>query len=365
MLKKPAKNSKKLPAKLDKQNPIKKKKLEEYVQTHLANFTTLTKDPYSHTIELYDAIPKYVWGNQQRIEGIFLKPLKRKFRHRNKEYDATISPASVEMSNGEFKYFFPGLREELVEDALRKLASDGQGVFLDEYASVVFTLYELRQELKRKGHTYSISEIKESLLILANTGLTLTSADGKSVISSTLFETLGLESKNDVGNGKAAQCFVRFNFLVTQSIKTRNYRLLNYDDCMRYKKALARWFHKRMNHNYKQAHIFQPYTISLSTVVRDSGIEESSRVSTTLQRVTKALVELQEQATIASYDIEKIYDPNNPRKLIDAKFTLIPGDKFTRHIISANRIGKGQSVLGVQEPVGNEYTQDNSDSENL
>jgi hypothetical protein len=34
------------------------KKLEEYTQSSFLDFSTTKADPYSHSIELYDALPK-------------------------------------------------------------------------------------------------------------------------------------------------------------------------------------------------------------------------------------------------------------------------------------------------------------------
>lgn len=335
---------------------IQKRKLQQYVQTNLTDFATLLRDPYSHTIELYDAIPKYVWGNQNRIHGKFLDPIVRDFKHKGFDYQATITPAAVANKEGEFKYYFPSQREELLEDALRKMASDGKGVYLedkegtDEYpmASVVFTLYELQQELKRMGHTYSLDQIKEGLSVCSNTGITLKGGDGTTSITTTLFETLGLESKQDVGNGKKTRCFVRFNLLVTQSIRKKNYRLLNYDTCMSYRRALARWFHKRMAHNYKQAGLTTPYSINLTTVIRDSGIGASVRLASALQRVETALDEMIEKGTVLSFEIERSYERSSSgqNKFSDAQITLTPGHTFVQDAIRAN-----SSFKSLQKPL--------------
>lgn len=326
----------------------KKIKLTQFVQTSLIGFNTIVTDQYSQTIELYDAIPKYVWGNQNRINGKFLEPMVRPFKHKGKDYIAKITPAAVEISKGEFKYFFPSQREELVEDALRKLASDGHGVFLQDrleknslpMASVLFTLYELQKELKRMGHSYNINQIKESLNICANTGVILESPQESGVIISNLFDTLGLESKDEVGNGKATKCFVRFNLLVTKSINDKTYKLLNYDACMSYKKSLARWLHKRMSHNYRQASLSKPYTITLSTIIRDSGITASKRIATTLQRVEVALNELKDSKMILMFEIEKILS----NKLVDAKIIIYPDSKFVSDVIKGNKLNKRSEI---------------------
>lgn len=88
-------------------------------------------EQYSNTIELYDAIPKY-FPSRQKMESIreggkYLPTLTRSFRHRNQEYIAKIIPARVQKKDGTEKDYYPGHRESLVEEALRKIASKQLG----------------------------------------------------------------------------------------------------------------------------------------------------------------------------------------------------------------------------------------------
>jgi hypothetical protein len=328
------------------------KKLEEYTQSSFLDFSTTKADPYSHSIELYDALPKYVWRTVERIEGKFLLPIERKFVYRNCRYTVALTPARIKDETGVYRDHFPSQREELVEDALRKLSSDGHGVYLqaksgDEHfqhpmASVVFTLYELRQELKRMGHGYDINEIKEALNICAGTGIRVTSETGAEVVFSHLFETLGLQNREETGNGKGTRCFVRFNLLVTQSIKQKTFRLLNYTKCMSYRRVLSRWFHKRMSHLYRQANIANPYTIKLTTIIRDSGIQVK-RLRKALEKVVEALEELQNNDVLFWYKVEKEMDPKRNNKLIEARFILTPHPSFVSESIKINALHSNKS----------------------
>ncbi len=110
---------------------------------------------FSHTVELYDFMPKYFWGKPERVDGVYLPRLEREFECRNKKYILTLFPASIEDKNGNEKYFYPAKREEVVEDTLRKIMTEGRGIFLDGQAGVTFSLYEVHKELKENGHTYS------------------------------------------------------------------------------------------------------------------------------------------------------------------------------------------------------------------
>ena len=117
--------------------------LERTHPRQLALFQTFVSDEdrYSNTIELYDAVPKY-FSNPKlmaslRKDGKFLLALKREFEHKGERYTLYIRPARVIYKNGDQKEYYPSPREELVEEALRKIACDRlKGVYLDDGAGV-------------------------------------------------------------------------------------------------------------------------------------------------------------------------------------------------------------------------------------
>lgn len=326
-----------------KNDLAKTKKLSQYkqdkpIQLELFELLIPSEKPYSNTIELYDFIPKYHWGKVERVNGTFLKSLDREFECRGKKYNVTVQPASLKDKNGEEKYYYPSKREELVEDALRKFAVEGQGLFLDDAAGVTFTLHQLQQELMNNGHSYSKDQIKDALLVCAKTNITVTSDDGNTVLVSGLFETLGLQTREDwESKGQKSKAFVRFNPLVTQSIKARKFRMFNYETSMGYKNVVARQLHKRMCHNYIQASITTPYSIKLTTIIRDTGLTAYERLSHNLRDIEVALEEMRDKHVILNYKVDKTLDAEQRNKMIEAKITIIPHPKFVAEIMQGNR----------------------------
>ena len=78
---------------------------------------------------------------EQRQDGRFLNSLKQPFRHKGKDYVVKITPARIEEKDGSEKEYYPSWREELVEEALKKLACDQlNGVYLNGVAGVQFTV---------------------------------------------------------------------------------------------------------------------------------------------------------------------------------------------------------------------------------
>lgn len=293
---------------------------------------------FSNTVELYDFIPKFFWGKVERINDKFLDSLEREFECRGRQYKVKIHPASIEDKDGIERYYYPSKREELVEDALRKFAVEGHGVFLDDLASVGFTLYQLQQELKRNGHSYSLAQIKDALHICNQTTLKVQTADGTTILSESIFVTLGLQTREDwKGTGQKTKAFVRFNSLVAKSIKDNSFRQINYEKAMSYKAVIARQLHKRMSHHYTQASFTTPYSITLSTIIRDFGLTQYAQLRDNLRDVQIAIDEMIEKKVVLNYKTDKITETKQRNKLVDVKFTVTPDISFVQDMIRANQ----------------------------
>lgn len=68
----------------------------------------------------------------------------------------TINSSIIEI-NRIGRAFYPSTREEIIENVLRKFATNpNKNEFLDDSLSVRFTLYDLWKELKETGHLYNM-----------------------------------------------------------------------------------------------------------------------------------------------------------------------------------------------------------------
>jgi hypothetical protein len=343
-IKKNLKGNKKKTERRERDEDKKFDEFENAKPTQLSLFELKpNEEQYSHSIELYDFMPKYVWGKSERINGKFLDNIKRKFECRGKRYSLTLMPARIE-DDGEqgFKEFYPSKREELLEDALRKLMGEGQGLMLDGEAGIVFTLYQLQKELKESGHTYSYDQLKESLEILKKIDIEIKTDDGETQFFFSPIETLGLK-----GSGNETQTFVRFSPLVTHSINSFSYRLINYDKVMSYKSVIARQFHKRMSHHFIQASISQYYEILLTTVIRDFGLTPQKRLQQNLTEVENAIEEMKEKNVILNCKFEKLFEKKPRKKLIDVKIKIQPHFDFIADVKRAN--AKAKKIRGLIE----------------
>lgn len=332
---------------------LPKKRVDDYEQSssvQMELFQSLLPEDkqFSNTIEFYDFCPKYVYWRTERLQDKFLDRIERDFECRGQKYNIAIDPAKIKDSDGVVRDYFPGTVEELVEDALRKLAVDGHGLFLDDQAAVTFTLYELQQELAKTGHTYSLDQIKKALMVCVGTTIHLTTESGETVFSDHLFETVGLNTREDwKGQGKKTKAFVRFNSLVTKSIKEGSWRQFNYEISMRFKSVVSRQLNKRLSHNFTYANMAHDFNISLSTMLRDFGLTPYEYMRDNLRHVTKALDEMVEKRVIRKYEIKNVYDANRKNKLVDAVILVKPDLDFVNLTIRSNvKQGKAKELTG-------------------
>lgn len=313
----------------------KKKKFVEYKKStplQMSLFDLLSDETkFSHTIELYDFMPKYFWGKTARVDGVYLPRLEREFECRNRKYQLTLFPASIEDASGNEKYHYPGKREEIVEDALRKIMAEGKGIFLDGQAGVSFSLYEVREELKENGHYYNTNQIRDSIEILAKTNIEVKSGDGELEFIFHPIEAVGFS-----GEDEETQTFVKFSPLVTQSIKEKSFRLFNYKKVMGYDTVIARQLHKRMSHHFTQASLTENYTILLTTIIRDFGLTKRKQLKDNLRELEVAVEELKKSNVIINYKLEKIIERSPRIKLVDVRLTIQPHFEFISEVKHAN-----------------------------
>jgi len=306
-------------------------------QDFLCN-TPAERERLSNTIELWDAVPKYHINRRRQgklRKDDFLPTAERNFMFRGKEVTVKIRPARITVNNKD-KEFYPAAREELVEDALRKMACQpGKGYLDSDRSGVMFTLHQLRNELKKNGHTLSYYEVVEALRILAATIIEIISVDGTTDYTTAPLTTLIRVSKNDIKENPDARWYADFSALVTEGIKLVKYRQYDYGLNMSFKSQLARYLHKRMCHNYVQASMLNPYSITMRGIARDSGLLECSRAKDNRKMLENALDELKKNEIIMYYEGEEIRGKRNA--LEDVRYKISPHPDFIVQVKRANK----------------------------
>lgn len=305
------------------------------------------RDRLSNAIDLWDSVPRYAVSRQAmtkaRIAGKFLEQRETVFQHRGRMYTCIVSPARVADLDGQKRDFYPSASEELVEDALRKLAAEQQAGYFDKRqtrSGVVFTLYALREEMSRRGHTRSYQEIVQSLNILSHCVIDIVpQSDGESRLTAACLPSLAAVSRTRLKDDPEAKWAVQFHPLVTAAIDQVTHRQYNYHLMMSHNTQLARWLHKQLILKYTFADQFKPFQMRYSTVRRDSGLLEGyARERAAVDVLAKALVELKERDVLSTWTRQDETGPR--RKLNDVVFTIRPSLSFIRETKAANKRGQ-------------------------
>ena len=303
----------------------------------------------SNTIELWDSIPRYSVSRQamdkMRDASGFLKLLKLRFMYRQAEFNIVIQPAIIEEKDKEGNIatvaYYPSANEELVEEALRKLAVDQNKGFYDkaEYISgVVFSLYQLREELKRMGHTRSLDQTKLSLDILARSFIQIESdmPNTKNTKRSTYLPEVISVSKKDLEADPNAKWLVRFHPLVTNSIEKLSYRQFNYDRLMKHTRQLTRWINKLLITKYTFASRTKFFEIRFSTIKRDSAmLNNYTRERKAQEDCDFCIDELKTDGVLSAYD--RRTEEGARGKIIDIVYKLYPSNDFIAEVKAANK----------------------------
>src|SRR5271166_4810393 len=324
----------------------------------------------SHTLDLFDAVPKYPFATTRFVDQA--ERIAVDFKFAGKCYRAEILPAQIkDPATGRERLVFPGGREELVERALRYLAvqqiakvmltPDGKR----HSVTVFFTLSMIRRHLETLGHGFMLSEIKEALEILSGTMMEIFLLDGDAAqqprrtrtrsIKGTILTSYTKDFSEEDETGEASLVAMTFHQLVTAAILQMAYYPINALRVGKLKSTLARWLTTRMSHNYRQARKNgwidgDGYHISLETILAERGLVKENRLRANVESVRAALVEMKKEKILFQ---QKPYDEKltlatarGGRKIVGAVWTLYPSPEFVEEIIRGNEQMAENKQLG-------------------
>jgi hypothetical protein len=319
----------------------------------------------SNTIELWDAIPKYAVS--PRTQNVLRSPENRLPVHEYRFVYATrvngqrietacrvaIQPAAVKTRDG-YMDFYPSTDEELIEEVIRKIFADQQCGIHDPNnveSWVRFSVQMIRKELKARGKTRSLDEIKRSIDILtkAHISLFLDETDDP-VYSAPILSDIIRVTRQKYLSDTSMTWVARLPALVSKSINELTYRQFNYGVLMSLSTSLARWLHKRLSHNYTNASHVDPYDTLFSSIQRDSGLLSHTRTNDNLQALEAAFNELKVSNVLHAW--KRAEERREGRKIVDIKYTLMAHSSFIRDVKAANaRLRESRVTLSGLLPV--------------
>ena len=314
----------------------------------------------SNTFDLWESVPRYAMSRQQmtkiRKEKGFLSLQHLSFQYRQSPFEVRIQAARIydEKTKTETDYY-PSANEELIEDALRKIAAEQQrNVFFDKpnYRSgVTFSLHMLREELSRRGHSRSYQQIVLSLNILAGSMIeirTMNDEEGEGFTKSGYFSGLAAVSKNKLVEDPKAKWIVQFHPLVTQAMDTLTYRQFNYAQMMSHQTQLARWLHKQLSLKFTFASLTTQFEMRYSTIKRDSALLSSyTRERDAIAALNAAWNELKTSGALMKVEKKEVLGSRG--KLEDVVYTLTASLDFIAEMKAAN---KRENLTIEKKPLG-------------
>lgn len=275
-------------------------------------FARSTPQKYTHTLELFDAIPKFAFGSKTSLKAKngALEIVKRDFEWNSGRYRVTIRPTVLEAKGKggvEFrKEILPGTREEAVYRVLRKMASDPsveRSLRGDKEVSVVmrFTMSNLRARLAEVGHGMKAVELKESLQVLGLTPLMLLNLDTRrEIFSSNSYITVDyVTDENDV-TGERTVVEVSFNRLAALAIIQGLTDWVNYERLMSLHDPLAQWIYETMTRNFRQAGVDYGYKLTLKRILAESPMR-ATKLRQNVVRVRQSLKRLIDHDILSAF----------------------------------------------------------------
>ncbi|MBQ4814047.1 replication initiation protein [Pseudoalteromonas luteoviolacea] len=329
----------------------------EPIQSHQLNLDTFGLDPlldknYSNTLEIYDLAGKFTYDKHNKYlvsataeETAFT----RLTNYKDMELKVSVTAANIERtSNGKKQrtFVFPGAREEIIEDVLRKLATERRAEAYkattgtnagSKFVGIAFTLYEVYEELKRVGKSYSYSEIKEALHVLNRSILSIQSIDNSIDLSAPFFPFMVISEKGS--NAEDTRSFVCFHPMVTDAILTLNFRRYNYTKALEFKRHYTRLTYKRLCHRWIQAAPGKPYTILLSTLI-NAMKDPYPNLFQDKALFKKVMEDLVNADVLERFEMSA---KKEGKKITDWRFDLYASNAFAKQVAANNKVAKGLS----------------------
>lgn len=302
---------------------------------------------YSNTLEIYDMAGKFLYDKSQK----FLRKASaeeteftRITQYKGIDLSVSVTAANIERTvkgKKERFFVFPGAREEIIEDVLRKLATERRAEAYEattgvnagaKFVGIRFSLYEIFEELKRVGKSYNYNEIKEALHIMNRSILTIKSMDDSIDLTAPFFPIMAMADRGK--NKSEIRSFVCFHPMVTDVILTLNFRRFNYAKALEFSKHYTRLTYKRLCHRWIQAAPGKPYNVLLSSLVK--AMKEPYANTWQDKALFKDVMEdLVKSDVLERYEME---EKKEGRKIVDWKFILYASNSFAKQMAANNKV---------------------------
>jgi Replication initiator protein A len=298
--------------------------------------TEIVEHQRSHYIEMYDLAPRFVlYTSDKTRTGTHLDEIEREFRYRGQTYRLVLEPARINKKNRGSKErartdLFPGEREQIVEEVVRRLAVAGGRLSLSpgNMVRVTVSLREIYKELERVGRLTSFEDIREAIDTLNKTHVTIQNLDDTREKPLQFHPFLEVAYNKPKGQGWDEQSgtSIVLNSIVTAALRDLDFRQINYDYLMALRDPIARWVYKRISLIPQE----QPMVaMTASEIARDSGLAQWSRWRDSVRRITAAVNVLERPGIL---DRVQEHRETEGSKLVDMTYMMHLSPSFVSEI---------------------------------
>lgn len=313
------------PMSSDKYKTVPERRQAAPAPYQLSLFYYNVEEQYSNVVQLYNEIPKYVCDaprDQKHLES-----LERDFTVEGVEYRTVLHPARIKIKDKDGKMIgtkelFIGTREELVEDAITKIAIDKRRLFtLSDTTRINITIREIQAELKRTKHQYSYEEIKEAIQVLGGARMIIEEVGGDGTWGVSTYPEFMLSTDTDEPYG-----FVQLHPLMSEGIKRGLYTQYDYALAMSLNGRYARRLYKLLAAKFTWARAAgDPFKLNLNSFLTKHGFKQYERITDNAKMFRQSLESLKDAKIIHSW----VEEPKRKgRKTIDFVFKLHATPEF-------------------------------------
>ena len=293
---------------------------------------------YSQTIELYDFMPRFVFGHQADLRKDYnglLPALVRGFECRGVPFKLTLTPATIVQPSGKSVGYYPGTDEDILEIVLRKMYLEDNPKLYDGQPGMTFTVNRIRKELKKQGRTRSHTQVIESLLILKGSQISCQNLETKTTMIFNPIDVLSFRKKDDADED--TPCYLIFSNIVAEALNNLYFRRFNYKKVVSYKSVIARLLHRRISHHFTQSNPKLTYSVNFSTLLRDFGLEYPTLAKAYI-KLKEALKEMKDANVIQEFVCEPIHNCKDARMIEDYFVKITPTQAFSFEVKNSNDI---------------------------
>jgi len=294
----------------------------------------------SNAIEAWESIPKYFTTAHQakrlRTATGHADPVQWEYIYNDQNYKVKIQPALVEQKDGSYQACFPGVTEELVEEALKKILSDQVNGYHDPKEAeswVRFSLSMLLKELTAQGRSRNRAEIKHAIEVMSSCILTVY-RDGQEAYKGPILADLVTVNRSEYIDDPKAYHVARLPAFISHSINQLQYRQFNYERLMHCNNQLARWLYKLLINRFTQADYSNDYHFMYSKVVKNSGLLQQGTMQRNREKIKAAFEDLIKNDVIHEYTEDPRKDG---RKIVDIKYNVRASIHFVGEQKAANK----------------------------